>query len=610
MKYSTLRTNILLLVIILTLCLFFFISYNNYKDKESILFKVSLEKLQIQTEVLKKYQEKQLDIYANRYKSISKNKHLLSLIQKKRITALKYNIDRKYKVYKKLTPELKHMALYDAKGHYLYNSDKEKIKRNLVLKEAKKTKSFTMGYVVFNKKDYYNSFISPIFKNKKLIGYLEFGTVSDNLFKVVSQAGKYQYAVFLNNNKKISKNRVYGDIVTTNSAVFEHLTINQALIDTYANKNKILTLHNKSYYLHQYNVQTEFEKNFAQVLILTDVSQYVQDNIDSTTTSFTLSLIVLFLVYLTIYFILTLLINKLLNEEDKIANKQVQMQTIMDNSNSLITLFNHGELVLANNTLLKFTSFENLQSLQSKHENFAELFLEHPDTFNAKECKTNIEWIHELTLLPESQRVVAIANKYSGIDYFSVRIKIVPKQPHSIIVIFQNISSIFTKSKEDEYLANHDTLTNIYNRQYFNKAMENVLQKFKTTAQESSLLLFDLDFFKQVNDTYGHQVGDDVLMSFSKLVSQQIRSEDIFARWGGEEFVLLLYEAQESDAVRIANNLRELVENTQIPIVGNIHCSIGVSQSQENDTLQSWLQRVDQALYRAKENGRNRVEVL
>ena len=119
--------------------------------------------------------------------------------------------------------------------------------------------------------------------------------------------------------------------------------------------------------------------------------------------------------------------------------------------------------------------------------------------------------------------------------------------------------------------------------------------------------MFDIDYFKKVNDTYGHYVGDMVLKKLSELISQNIREVDSFGRWGGEEFMLLLHKANQAEAIYIAEKLRKLVADFSIENLYKITISIGISTFAKNDTKESLLQRADQALYKSKEDGRNRV---
>jgi diguanylate cyclase (GGDEF)-like protein len=120
--------------------------------------------------------------------------------------------------------------------------------------------------------------------------------------------------------------------------------------------------------------------------------------------------------------------------------------------------------------------------------------------------------------------------------------------------------------------------------------------------------MLDIDHFKDFNDNYGHPVGDIVLKELTDLISRSIRSGDLFARWGGEEFVLLLPDSDLESAHNAADKLRLLVSDTDLAKVpSRVTVSIGVIQLAEDDTLKSIMERVDHALYEAKEGGRNRV---
>jgi diguanylate cyclase (GGDEF)-like protein len=119
-------------------------------------------------------------------------------------------------------------------------------------------------------------------------------------------------------------------------------------------------------------------------------------------------------------------------------------------------------------------------------------------------------------------------------------------------------------------------------------------------------MILDIDFFKKVNDTYGHLVGDEILKSVSALITKHIRAEDTFARWGGEEFVLVLNVGLEK-GFEIAENLRKYIEVETFNEVEGLTCSFGVTEYKEKDTLNSLIKRADKALYEAKESGRNKV---
>ncbi|MFI9654234.1 GGDEF domain-containing protein [Guyparkeria sp. GHLCS8-2] len=121
--------------------------------------------------------------------------------------------------------------------------------------------------------------------------------------------------------------------------------------------------------------------------------------------------------------------------------------------------------------------------------------------------------------------------------------------------------------------------------------------------------MIDLDHFKRVNDTYGHDVGDRVLVELTKRLAGEMREPDFLARWGGEEFVALLPETGPSEAARVAERLRRRIEVEPFPDVGPLTISLGLTNFRSGDTSNTLLTRVDAALYEAKRTGRNRVVV-
>lgn len=153
-----------------------------------------------------------------------------------------------------------------------------------------------------------------------------------------------------------------------------------------------------------------------------------------------------------------------------------------------------------------------------------------------------------------------------------------------------------------------DFLTGIYNRRMFDTLLAAEAARACRYRSPLSLLMLDIDFFKQVNDQHGHPAGDQVLQKFAELISGRIRSHDIFSRWGGEEFVVLTPN-DEQQAVILAEILRELVEQYDFGNGLRITCSFGVTRYQYGERVANFIARADQALYQAKRNGRNRVEL-
>ena len=155
-----------------------------------------------------------------------------------------------------------------------------------------------------------------------------------------------------------------------------------------------------------------------------------------------------------------------------------------------------------------------------------------------------------------------------------------------------------------------DKLTGIYNRLQCDERIKSETARAQRNSTSLSLILFDIDHFKQVNDTYGHQRGDHVLTDLVNIVKEQVREYDFFARWGGEEFLVLSPETSREDVFSFAERIRESVEAFMFEEVGQVTISLGVSLfNPEKDTEESLLQKADQALYKAKAQGRNRTIV-
>lgn len=160
-------------------------------------------------------------------------------------------------------------------------------------------------------------------------------------------------------------------------------------------------------------------------------------------------------------------------------------------------------------------------------------------------------------------------------------------------------------------LAIKDPLTGLSNRRHFDERLLLAFQQMNRSALPYHVMMIDADHFKRVNDTFGHDVGDQVLKKIAQILASSVRETDVVARYGGEEFVVLLSDADpQYHAKRIAEKLRQQIESSTFPQVNSITVSIGLSTATSDDPLpESALRRADEALYKAKKEGRNRVQV-
>lgn len=155
--------------------------------------------------------------------------------------------------------------------------------------------------------------------------------------------------------------------------------------------------------------------------------------------------------------------------------------------------------------------------------------------------------------------------------------------------------------------ATTDTLTGLHNRLYFDQTLASEMVRFERYGTPLSLILYDIDHFKRVNDTYGHLAGDKVLVQLARFVPNLMRKTDVLARWGGEEFIVLAPGSGGPMAFRAAEKLRDAVGQVTFEDVGTVTCSFGVAQWAPGESATEFIARADQALYQAKASGRNQV---
>ncbi|HFB66055.1 MAG TPA: diguanylate cyclase [Aeromonadales bacterium] len=167
---------------------------------------------------------------------------------------------------------------------------------------------------------------------------------------------------------------------------------------------------------------------------------------------------------------------------------------------------------------------------------------------------------------------------------------------------------------ELEHLSRTDALTQLYNRGFWEENLVSEFTRFQRYQQPTTLVMFDIDHFKKVNDTYGHPAGDEALRQTSMVLQQSVRSTDVAGRYGGEEFGIILPETEAKAALIFCERLRKSIENLEINHESHrfsFTASLGVAElTAETPTPQKWLENADQALFKSKNNGRNQTTVF
>lgn len=179
-------------------------------------------------------------------------------------------------------------------------------------------------------------------------------------------------------------------------------------------------------------------------------------------------------------------------------------------------------------------------------------------------------------------------------------------------LLLQGIVFDITESKKVveqlRFLSERDPLTNVYNRRSFFIKLDDVIKEQHIHETPFSLIMFDIDHFKKINDTYGHLIGDDTLRRLTSLINEDKRSNDLVYRYGGEEFFILLKNTELKGAVQLAKRLHKLISDLKIPKVGHVTVSMGVVEYGKDESVDDVIKRVDDLMYDAKEAGRNQIK--
>jgi len=293
------------------------------------------------------------------------------------------------------------------------------------------------------------------------------------------------------------------------------------------------------------------------------------------------------------------------------------IQSFLNAHENIMVLVNSHDISMINDAGLKAFGYETLESFRLSHADISDFFLNIDSTLKQSSQDKGAEyidkysygkkWVELLSKKGKKQVRVKIFSKEEKLDrYYQIRIsKLDSGDTYSLT--FTDITELEVNRIRVIHDSEFDPLTKIYNRVKINELLSELTFGVKKHNHNLSLILFDIDHFKRVNDTYGHNAGDSVLRELSSLVKGLLRKGDVFARWGGEEFVIVLENTPKEKGAQLATRLQKEIERYPFNIVKKVTCSFGVTQFKDGDTENSFFERVDNALYEAKENGRNQV---
>ncbi|MGM0623068.1 MAG: diguanylate cyclase [Campylobacterota bacterium] len=295
-----------------------------------------------------------------------------------------------------------------------------------------------------------------------------------------------------------------------------------------------------------------------------------------------------------------------LEKENK--KQQIIIDHIVKSSSSIIVLTDFKHISFASNSFFQLHNLSSLHEFYTKYNSFFDLFVQHKDYLFADNKE---EFLSKYNNLEQNEKIVSILDNKNQPKAFTLHIdRIEIEDKTQYLLTLSDVSKIQAQKKAYEHQAFFDALTGIANRAKFERTFHGELKRFQRYDNTFSVAIMDIDHFKDFNDNYGHLVGDEMLIAIANMISGHIREFDTFARWGGEEFILLMPQTQAQDAVKVCDNLRKKIHTIKHEIAGSITMSFGVSEVTKGDTLNSLFKRCDKALYQAKNSGRDKVESI
>jgi len=300
-----------------------------------------------------------------------------------------------------------------------------------------------------------------------------------------------------------------------------------------------------------------------------------------------------------------------ITEKIKIQNKLEEsyknLEKLIETQSNIVILTNGKEIKFANQKFFDFLGFKNLEIFKEKHNCICEFFTENDRFFHLKKININENWLEKIQELDESKRVVSILGKNSLEYLFSIAVNNFDDE--MMIVSFTDISQTILENIYLEEKILHDKLTNAYNREFFENNYKRLIKEYESKDSRLALAILDIDYFKEINDKFGHDVGDSFLIEFVEVINKYSRKNDILIRWGGEEFVFILEITSSKDLEKILENLRKLIEFHDFKKIGTKTCSMGATIYINGEDILKTIKRADESLYNAKKSGRNRVVI-
>lgn len=293
--------------------------------------------------------------------------------------------------------------------------------------------------------------------------------------------------------------------------------------------------------------------------------------------------------------------------EKEVRQKTDELRAVLDSQSNIIMLSDSERIIAFNKFFKAFFSEEVTKRILDKSACLCDYFIPYDDSFVPTEKNEETFWGFQILKRDPIDRVVTLEDRHGKRHTFNVSIDKYELNDAYLVISLHDITLLAEESKTFEDQASYDPLTNLFNRRKFTYLLQQEIKRVQRYGEPLSAIMLDIDFFKHINDEYGHLTGDKVLVKLATYIKEKSRAQDISVRWGGEEFIILLPHTDTGNAREKAELMCREIDSLDDSEIPHFTISLGVSSYRHDETDDDFIKRLDNALYAAKTGGRNRV---
>lgn len=440
--------------------------------------------------------------------------------------------------------------------------------------------------------------VMPVFDNDTYVGALEFGIDTSYFIDKIKQMTGSENILMIH---KDVLGAADGSLYQKGIGEYRYIRISEEqkpYLSAFMDKNPLMNSKNirideKDYEINPLYLHNSEGRKVGVILSINDVTGSYQNLLETILGSIILTVLLMALFWGLIEYTFGALIGKLNLQERYI-------KTILDSQKNIVLVTDGEQIIYANQAFSDYFGYLSIEKFRLEHACICDFFEAGESNEYLQPQMDGILWTDYLIQYNTKEHKVKM-RVGEKVSIFTVHLqKMEYENQIRYVVVFTDI----TKLNE---LATLDVLTKVANRFQFDKVLEHSITLSQRYGRALSIMLIDIDHFKEINDNYGHLVGDEVLKILAQILRDGVRKSDVIARWGGEEFVILLPDSELSSATKLAEILRLRIAEYDFKLVKKITCSIGIVRWNEGENPDQLLKRVDEKLYYAKETGRNKI---